>query len=245
MYGRDARSRRIKPHTTLPYHPVSNGVAERAIGVLTGVRAMLRDSDLPGSLWAEAFNTASYVYNRTPTEVLKGLIPFEARYGAEPDLAHLRAFGAPCSIVEPLEKLRKLDDQASICYFVGYQYGGGGYRVWDPKVVVESMDGVFFEDGLPPPTLADVKTMDPEPTTRDDEPLASPLTTSVPTQNALPLLAPPVVQGSPHDAAQTPIMVCLPGRHMPRLVTRTSRSSQTTPKGRHHPASRDGVEIPF
>ena len=69
-----------KFHTTVSYHVASNEVAERAIGVLTGaVWAILRDSGLPGSLWAEAFNTAAYVHNRTPTRVLEGLTPFEVR----------------------------------------------------------------------------------------------------------------------------------------------------------------------
>ena len=145
----------IKLHTTVPYHPASNGVAGRTIGVLTNaVRAMLHDSGLPNSLWAEAFNTATYLHNRTPTRALDGRTPFAVRYGARPDLAHLRAFGAPCAVVEPLEKLKKLDDRAAMCFFVGYKYDGG-YRVWDPKkrVVFESRDVVFFEDGLPPPTL--------------------------------------------------------------------------------------------
>jgi len=131
----------IKLHTTVPYHPASNGVAERTIGVLTSaVQAMLKDSGLPDSLWAEAFVTAAYVHNRTLMRALKGLTPFEAHYETKPDLAHLRAFGAPCSIVEPLVKLKKLDERARMCFFVGYKYGGGGYRVWDPKgkVVVES-----------------------------------------------------------------------------------------------------------
>ena len=80
----------IKLHTSVPYHPVSNGIAKRAIRVLTNmVQAMLRDSGLPGSLWAEAFITAAYVHNRTLMKVLKGLTPFEVRYGAEPDLVHL------------------------------------------------------------------------------------------------------------------------------------------------------------
>ncbi len=64
----------MKISTTVPYHPASNGVAERTIGVLTSsVRAMLTDSGLPKSLWAEAFNTATYVRNRTLTSVLDGL----------------------------------------------------------------------------------------------------------------------------------------------------------------------------
>jgi len=65
----------------VPYHPASNGVAKRTIRVLTSsVRAMLTDSGLPKSLWAEAFNTAVY--------------------GVKPDLTDLRAFSAPCAIVE-------------------------------------------------------------------------------------------------------------------------------------------------
>jgi len=62
-----------------------------------------------------------------------------------------RVWGAP---VQLLEKLRKLDARSRICFFVGYKYEGGGYRVWDPRkgVVVESRDVVFKEDGLPPPT---------------------------------------------------------------------------------------------
>jgi len=53
-----------------------------------------------------------------------------------------------------LEKLKKLDDRATMCFFVGYKYDGG-YRVWDPKKrgFFESRDVVFFEDGLPPPML--------------------------------------------------------------------------------------------
>ena len=46
-----------------------------------------------------------------------------------------------------------------MCFFVGYKYAGGGYRVWVPnrRVVVESrdLDLDFFDDGLPPPTLID------------------------------------------------------------------------------------------
>jgi transposase InsO family protein len=63
----------IKLHMTVPYHPVSNGVAEQTIGVLTGaVRAMLHDSGLPDSLWAETFSTAVYVHNRMPMKTLDG-----------------------------------------------------------------------------------------------------------------------------------------------------------------------------
>ena len=132
----------IRLHTSVRYSPESNGVAERTIGVLTSAtRAMLHDSGLPKFLWAEAFSAATYVHNRTPRRALGGRMPYEVLYGPMPDVSHWWAFGAPCAIVEPKELLKK-----SI-----YKYGGGGYRVWDPKkrVVIESRDINFFEDGLP------------------------------------------------------------------------------------------------
>ena len=133
----------------------ANGVAKRSIGVLTNiVRAMLHDSGLPKFLWAEAFNTMTYVHNRTPTRALDGLTPYEVLHGTKPKIADLPAFGTPCAIVEPAAKLRKLDDRVIMCYIVGYKYSGGDHRVWDPerKVVIESREVVFSEDGLPSPT---------------------------------------------------------------------------------------------
>src|SRR6267154_1452795 len=128
---------------------------------------MLHDSGLPKFLWAEAFSTATHVHNRIPTRALDGLTPHEVLYSTKPDVTDLRAFGAPCAIVEPAEKLKKLDDRARMCFFVGYKYSGGGYRVWDPakKVIVESRDVVFFEDGLPSPPLHSSST----PSNDDDE----------------------------------------------------------------------------
>ena len=173
----------IQLNTTVPYHPASNGIVEWAIGVLTSaVRAMLHNSSLPQYLWAEVYNTATYVHNRTPTRALGGVTPYEAHYRVKPKVEHLRAFGAPCASVEPQHNLKKLDDRASMCFFMGYKYGGGGYWVWDPKrqVIIKLRDIVFFETGLPSPTLralnkladdADIHEQQPlEPTT---EPAAS------------------------------------------------------------------------
>ena len=180
------------------------------------VRVMLRDSGLAGSLWGEAYMSAAYVHNRMPMNILKGLTPFKMHYGTEPDLAHFRAFSTLCSMVDPLAKLKKLDDCARMCFFVGYKYGSGGYQVWDPKggVLVESRDMVFFEDGLPPPTLADVNinVKDPNLSTCDNEPFIPPQTASVPTLNTS---LPPVIVQAPLtpaiiQALSPPIQAPLP-----------------------------------
>ena len=66
-----------------------------------------------------------------------------------------REFGALCAIVEPKERLKNA--RRSV-FFVGYKYGRGGYRLWDPNrlVVDKSGDVVLFEDSSGSPTLRDL-----------------------------------------------------------------------------------------
>jgi hypothetical protein len=119
---------------------------------------MLHDPGPPRFLWAEAFSTATYVHNRTPMKALGGPTPFEVFYGMTPDVWDLRAFSAQRAVIKLSERLKKLDDRATMCFFVEYKYGSGGYRVWDLRrqVVVESRDAFIFEDSLPPPALREL-----------------------------------------------------------------------------------------
>jgi len=135
------------------------------------------------------------------------------------------------AIVEPKERLGKLDDRATMRFFVGYKYDGGCYRVWDPKrrVVVESRNIIFFVDGLLSPTLNDLP---PRPVDEDgstaqlvldhsikpttpphatNAPALSPLSAATPT--ALPEVKQQLVSvPTPH----TCITMRLPGRGMNR-----------------------------
>ena len=220
----------IKLNMTVPYHPASNGVAEWVIGVLTNsVRAMLHDSGLPKYLWAEAFNTATYVHNRTPMRALGGLTPYEVLYKTKPNISDLWAFSAPCAIVLPVVKLRKLDDRMNMCFFLGYKYSSGGYRVWRPeiKMVVKARDVVFFEEGLLLTPLH-LLTQDD-----DDDPMTQQLLEQsnklVPTdmnQLCEPVQAPmpPTTTMMTQQPMLTPepqerLVVRLPGRHMNRPST--------------------------
>jgi hypothetical protein len=59
-------------------------------------------------------------------------------------------------LVEPLVKLKKVDDWARMCYIVGYKYGRGGYRVGiQGRRRCRDQRVMFFEEGMPPPILAE------------------------------------------------------------------------------------------
>ena len=65
---------------------------------------MRHDSGLLKFLWGDVLSTATHVHNKTPTRALDGLTLHEALYSTKPDVAALRAFGAPCAIVELAER---------------------------------------------------------------------------------------------------------------------------------------------
>ena len=124
--------------TTVRYTPEQNGKAERLNRTLLDrVRAMLEDSKLPKTLWAEAAVTASYLRNRAPAAG-RSCTPWEAFFGNKPDVSHLRVFGARAYALQPKELRRKLDSHAIRGVMVGYEPNVKGYRILtdDGKVIV-------------------------------------------------------------------------------------------------------------
>ena len=84
------------------------------------VRAMLADSGLVKSFWAEALATAVYLQNRCPTKAIEGKIPYEAISHEKPKVGHLRVFECTAYSHIPKDKRHKLDDKAQRCIFLGY-----------------------------------------------------------------------------------------------------------------------------
>ena len=172
-----------KLHMSVWYSPKLNGVAEQTIRVLTSaVCAMLHDSGLPKSLWAEAFNAATTC-----------IIGRQRRHWAV--VCHLRSFTGRNQTFRTyvhsarrLPSLSRQNDRGSLT--IGRRcvsYEGGRLPGLGPKgrVVVESRDSVFFEDGLPPPILNYSRPQ----LTNEDEPTAQPApdhTTEPPTLPAAP-----------------------------------------------------------
>ena len=69
---------------------------------------MLLEARLPESFWAEAVNTAVYLYNRSPTRSLNNMTPYEAWNGVKPDLSQIKVFGCDAYLFVPDEKQGKL-----------------------------------------------------------------------------------------------------------------------------------------
>jgi transposase InsO family protein len=82
---------------TAAYSPESNGIAERVNLTLANM-CRLSLADLPPSLWAEAFNWATYIKNWLPHTALDGKTPYEILYNKLPTISHLRpsALAAMC-----------------------------------------------------------------------------------------------------------------------------------------------------
>lgn len=126
----------IKLDNSAPYVPQGNAIAERGFGTIIGTarKLLLGAPHLPGHLWGEAFQTAIYLKNRTPTEVLGGKAPLEVWEGKPlGSMSHLHEWG---SVAYKHEEARfrstKLSARAKKLYHVGYNTKTKTYRLWDP-----------------------------------------------------------------------------------------------------------------
>ena len=118
----------VRHEFTVPRTPEQNGVAERMNRTLQeSVRSMLSESKLPKRFWAEALSTAAYLRNRSPTNAVIGMTPYEAWTGDKPSVKHLRVFGCVCYAHVPKDERKKLDPKARECIFLGYSTEVKGY----------------------------------------------------------------------------------------------------------------------
>jgi transposase InsO family protein len=134
----------IRPQCTVGYAPEQNGIAERKNRTLMeGARTMLVESGLPKSFWAEAVNTANYVFNRIADKRTKKS-PYEGMFKEKPKLTRFHEFGCDVYAMVPDEKRRKLDDKAEKMKFIGYSEESKGYRLIDKQFKVRISREVRF-----------------------------------------------------------------------------------------------------
>ena len=135
-----------------PYTQNQNGVSERKILTLVKrARTMLLEASLPERFWADAVATVVYILNRSPTKAITGKTPFEAWFGRQPKLAHLRRFGCNAYLHIPDAQRTKLKPKARFFTFLGYVPNTiKQWRLWDgrqQKIVIGS-NVRFNENGF-------------------------------------------------------------------------------------------------
>ncbi|XP_058746106.1 uncharacterized protein LOC131618977 [Vicia villosa] len=110
-------------------------------------RCMLKQKNLPKSLWGEAVSAAVYILNKCPTKKLKNKIPEEVWSGKQPSVSHVKVFVSMCYKHVPDTRRRKLDDKSEPMILVGY-HKTGAYRLFNlvnTKILL-SRDIVVDED---------------------------------------------------------------------------------------------------
>lgn len=117
--------------TTATYTPEQNGKAERANRtIIEGVRTLLRSSQLPEGLWAEAANTVVYTTNRLLSSKNKSKTRFELFTKEKPDVSNLRKFGQQAIVRIPdHNRPSKWSPKGDKYRFVGYTDRRNTYRL--------------------------------------------------------------------------------------------------------------------
>lgn len=134
----------IKFQCTVGYTPQQNGVSERKNRTLMeAARTMLADSGLSKTLWAEAVNTANYVFNRLIDQKTK-LSPYEIIFGSKPRMDYFHEFGCDALVMIPDQKRKKLDEKAKPMKFVGYDEWSKGFRMVDENNKIVISREVYF-----------------------------------------------------------------------------------------------------
>lgn len=127
--------------------PSQNGGAERWNQTFAvTVRALLYGSGLHAKYWSAALRHAVYLHNRR-VHSHTGITPYEGWWGEQPDLRHLRAFGARVCVRKPGSRAAKLDKHSFRGIFLGYTATDNNvmYLDLDSGVVKTSHNVVFDE----------------------------------------------------------------------------------------------------
>ncbi|WVZ97566.1 hypothetical protein U9M48_043092 [Paspalum notatum var. saurae] len=97
-----------------------NGVVERKNRTLVEMaRTMLDEHRTPRRFWAEAVNTACYIANRIFLRAFLGKTSYELRFGRQPGVKHLRAFGCGRFVLKKAGHLDKFESRCLDGIFLG------------------------------------------------------------------------------------------------------------------------------
>jgi len=136
-----------------PYTPSQNGLTELMNRtIMENARCILEDSHLGKEFWGYAVLTAANIHNRLPSHSHSNISPLEHWTGKQPEIGHLRVFGATTWVHVPSEKRQKLDPKSVRYLFVGYEEDAGTqvYRLYNPEnsKILVSRDVIIDESSV-------------------------------------------------------------------------------------------------
>ena len=138
----------IEHQLTTPKNPEQNGVAERMNRTIVEMaRCMFSKSKLPKKFWAETVNTAVYIRNRSPTNAVKGMTPYQCLFGDKPRVDMMKVFGCLAYSHIPKDERKKFNVKTRKCIFLGYSTNVKAYRLYDcdRQKIIHSRDVIFNE----------------------------------------------------------------------------------------------------
>ena len=142
----------ISHHVSCPHTHQQNGSAERKHRHIVEVGlSLLAQASMRLKFWDEAFLTATYLINRTPSCVINFSTPLNQLFNENPSYSSLRVFGCACwPNLRPYNK-HKLQFRSKECAFLGYSDMHKGYKYLDIATsrVYISCDVVFDENVFP------------------------------------------------------------------------------------------------
>jgi len=161
--GRYTTRQGIHHRRSVPYVHQNGFVENRFRTLFATACTLLASSPLPLSFWPEAFETAVYLLNRSPSVALPSkATPFDLYHGRPAPLEHLRVWGCKAYISLPPDGPRrphKLAPRAVEARFVGYPSSQKGWLFWVPAwgkvVTVWSVARWYERDAAPSESLID------------------------------------------------------------------------------------------
>lgn len=142
----------IKHEVLIPRTPKQSDFIERQNRtIIESAKAMLYERQLPLYLWAEATYTAVYLKNRTASETIGAITPYEKWFGSKSSVGHLRVFGSEVYVHIPKKEQTKWEknNQRTIkCQMIGYNDDSKAYRIYDPagRKILIRRDVIFNEN---------------------------------------------------------------------------------------------------
>ncbi|GKE62796.1 ribonuclease H-like domain, reverse transcriptase, RNA-dependent DNA polymerase [Tanacetum coccineum] len=109
---------------------------------------MMKATNMPQNVWAEAVRHAIYILNSVPTKALEDITPHAAIKQRKSNLENLRIFSCIAYAKVPSQHLTKLDDRSIKMVYLGNEQGSKAYCLFDPTTqrVCVSRDVKFKEN---------------------------------------------------------------------------------------------------